>query len=89
MFVVKLWKKKHFNIKFLLQTSLQYFTEMYWNTLLLGFYFLEKEMQEPLIFCPLYYEIMHLKTKRKFTLLVASNSDFVSANVILNQHPWY
>ena len=51
------------------------------------FFFLEKEMQEPLIFCPLYYEIMHLKTKRKFTLLVASNSDFVSANVILNQHP--
>ena len=44
-------------------------------------FILEKEMQEPLIFCPLYYEIMHLKTKRKFTLLVASNSDFVSANV--------
>ena len=75
---------------FLLQTSLQYFTEMYWNTVLLGFYFLEKEMQEPLISCPLYYKIMHLKAKRKFTLLVASNSDFVSANVILNQHPaWY
>ena len=34
-------------------------------------------------------KIMHLKTKRKFTLLVASNSDFVSANVILNQHPSY
>ena len=46
-------------------------------------------MQEPLIFCPLYYKIMHLKTKRKFTLLVASNSDFVSANVIQNQHPKY
>ena len=80
-------KKRHFNIKFLLQTSSQYVTEMYRNTLRLWFYFLEKEMQEPLIFCPLYYEIMHLKTKRKFTLLVASNSDFVSANVILNQHP--
>ena len=38
-------------------------------------------------FWPLYYEIMHLKTKRKFTLLAASNSDFVSANVILNEHP--
>ena len=74
---------------FLLQTSLQYFTEMYWNTVLLGFYFLGKEMQEPLISCPLYYKIMHLKAKRKFTLLVASNSDFVSANVILNQHSWY
>ena len=44
-------------------------------------------MQEPLIFCPLYYEIMHLKTKRKFTLLVVSNSDFVSANVILKPTP--
>ena len=43
-------KKRHFNIKFLLKTSLQYFTEMYWNTALLGFYFLEKEMHEPLIF---------------------------------------
>ena len=32
-------------------------------------------------------KIMHLKTERKFTLLVASNSDFASANVILNQHP--
>ena len=51
------------------------------------YYFMEKEMQEPLIFCPLYCKIMHLKAKRKFTLLVASNSDFVSANVILNQHP--
>ena len=38
---------------FLLQSSSQYFTEMYWNTLLLGFYFLEKEMQEPLIFLSL------------------------------------
>ena len=38
-------------------------------------------------FFPLYCKIMHLKTKRKFTLLVASNSDFVSANVIQNQHP--
>ena len=79
-------KKRHFNKKFLLQTSLQYFTEMHWNTVLLGF-FLEKEMQEPLIFCPLYCKIIHLKAKRKFTLLVASNSDFVSANVIQNQHP--
>ena len=87
MFVVKLWKKRHFNIKFLLQTSLQYFTEMYRNTVLLGFYFLEKEMHEPLIFCPLYCKIMHLKAKREFTILVSSNSDFVSANVILNQHP--
>ena len=68
------------------QTSLQYFTEMHWNTVLLGF-FLEKEMQEPLIFCPLNCKIIHLKAKRKFTLLVASNSDFVSANVIQNQHP--
>ena len=74
---------------FLQQTSLEYFTEMYWNTVLLGFYFLEKEMREPLISCLLYCEIMHLKAKRKFTLLVASNSDFVSANVILNQHTWY
>ena len=64
-------KKRHFNIKFLLQTSLQYFTEMYWNTLLLGFYFSEKEMQEPLIFCPLDCKTIHLKVKRKFTLLVA------------------
>ena len=77
-------KKRRFNIKFLLQTSLQYFTEMYWNTVLLGFYFLEKEMRKPLISCLLYCEIMHLKAKRKFTLLVASNSDFVSANVTLN-----
>ena len=79
-------KKRHFNLKFLLQTSLQYFTEMHWNTVLLGV-FLEKEMQEPLIFCPLYCEIIHLKATRKFTLLVASNSDFLSANVIQNQHP--
>ena len=49
--------------------------------------FLEKEMQEPLIFCPLYCKIMHLKTMRKFALLVVSNSVFVSANVILNQYP--
>ena len=43
-------------------------------------------MQEPLFFCPLYCKVVHLKTKRKFTLLVASDSDFVSANVILSQH---
>ena len=55
--------------------------------MLLRFYFIEKEMQEPLIIGPLYCKIMHLKAKRKFTLLVASNSDFVSANVILNQEP--
>ena len=29
---------------------------------------------------------MHLNAKRNFTLLVASNSDFVSAYVILDQH---
>ena len=45
-------------------------------------------MQEPLIFCPLHCKIIHLKAKRKFTLLVASNSDFVSANVMQNQHPY-
>ena len=44
-------------------------------------------MQEALISCRLYCKIMHLKGKRKFTPLVASSSDFVSANVILNQHP--
>ena len=44
-------------------------------------------MYEPLIFCPLYCKMMHLKAKREFTLLVSSNSDFVSANVVLNQHP--
>ena len=45
-------------------------------------------MQEPLISCPLYCKMMHLKAKRKFTLLVASNSVFVSANnVILIQDP--
>ena len=46
MFVVKLWKKqnkkKTLQYKVLLPTSLQYFTEMYWNTLLLGFLFLGK-----------------------------------------------
>ena len=35
---------------FWLQIILQYFTEMHWYTVLLGFYFLEKEMQETLIF---------------------------------------
>ena len=49
---------------------------------------MEKERQELLIFCPLYCKIMHLlKAKRKFSLLVASNSDFASANVILNHKP--
>ena len=42
-------------------------------------------MYEPLIFCPLYCKMMHLKAKREFTLLVSSNSDFVSASVYLNQ----
>ena len=73
-------EKRHFNIKFLLQTSSSYFTERCIEILYL-------KMQEPLIFCPLYCKIMHLKAKREFTLLVASYSDFVSANVILNQHP--
>ena len=59
---------------FLLQTSLQYFTYCTFTVL-----FYRKEMQEPLIFGPLYCKIMHLKAKRKFTLLVVSNSDFVSA----------
>ena len=58
-------KKRHFNIKFLLQTSLKYFTEMYWNTLLLGFYFLEKEMQEPLIFLSLILENNAFKDQEK------------------------
>ena len=31
-------------------------------------------------------KIMRLKAKRNLTLLFASSSDFVSANVILNQH---
>ena len=30
--------------------------------------------------------MMHLKDKRIFTLLVASNPDYISANLILNQH---
>ena len=42
-------------------------------------------MQEPLIVFPLNCKIMHLEAKRRFTPLVASNSDFVFANVILNQ----
>ena len=42
-------------------------------------------MQEPLIFFPLNCKMMHLEAKRRFTPLVASNSDFVFANVILNQ----
>ena len=46
-------------------------------------------MQQLLIFCPLYCQIMHLKAKRKCTVLVASNSDVVPANVITNQHPLY
>ena len=46
-------------------------------------------MQETLIFCPLCCKIMHLKANRKFTFMAASNSDFVSAYVILNKHPRY
>ena len=44
-------------------------------------------MREPLIFCPLYCKIMRLKAERSCKILVASNSEFVSANVILNQDP--
>ena len=86
MFVVKLWKKTlQYRVFATNQLTVFYRDVLKYSTFRV--LFLEKEMQEPLIFCPLYYEIMHLKTKRKFTPLVAFNSDFVSANVILNQHP--
>ena len=46
------YEKRHFNIKFFLQTSLQYFTEMYWNTLLLGFFFWKKKCRNHCFFVP-------------------------------------
>ena len=91
MFVVDLWKKDTSIKSFCYKPAysiLQRCT-VYWNTVLSGFYILDKEMQEPLILYPLYCKIMHLKAKTKFMHLVASNSDFVSTDVILNQHPWY
>ena len=81
------YEKKTLQYKVFATNELTVFYRDAVTEIILGFYFLEKEMHEPLNFCPLYCKIMHLKAKREFTILVSSNSDFVSANVILNQHP--
>ena len=52
----------------------------------LVFFKLTKEGFSGFTFRVLFYEKRNAGTI-DFTLLVASNSDFASANVILNQHP--
>ena len=51
-----------------------------------GLFFGRRNAATIFFFYPLYCKMLHLKTKRNFTLLVASSSDFVSGIVILNQH---
>ena len=77
------WLSSYHNVTLGKQTCLPF---SHFKVLFFG----KRKHRNHLVFALFYCEMTHMKDKRKFTLFLASNSDFISANVIINKHSgWF